>query len=134
MSELVSHGRGGTGNIGKDEHQYVDGGIHREGNPSGVYSTGRGGHSNIASPKGGPVLTGNDDDVIPEASKVLTREEPYHGGRGGEGNAVKPGTEKRLSGGMIAKLKEKLYAILGKKKTAAAPATTTAPAATTAAA
>ena len=43
----VSHGRGGAGNIGPDDTQYVDGSIVREGpegsHGDGAFSTGRGG-------------------------------------------------------------------------------------------
>lgn len=43
----VSHGRGGAGNIVKDDTQYVDGEIVRAGvvgsHDDGPYSTGRGG-------------------------------------------------------------------------------------------
>lgn len=45
----VSHGRGGAGNIAKDDTQYVDGSIVRTGDVGshgdGAYSAGRGGTS-----------------------------------------------------------------------------------------
>lgn len=128
MSEApVSHGRGGTGNIGPDDTQYVDGGIHREGDPAtqGVpYSTGRGGASNIASPKA-EAKTGNDDDIIPEVTKVITTEGPYHGGRGGEGNVVEPNPKKKSHKGLADRIKERLVGFLHgnrKKRAGKAPA------------
>jgi len=126
----VSHGRGGTGNIGPDDTKYVDGGIHREGDPTahGVpYSTGRGGASNIiASPKSEAVNTGNDDDIVPDVTKIITKEGPYHGGRGGEGNVVEPTpTKKKAHKGLADRIKEKLAALLKKNKTAKSPAATT---------
>jgi len=113
---IVSHGRGGTGNIGQDDTKYVDGGIHREGDPaaSGIpYSTGRGGASNIASPAAETVQSRLDDDIVPEVTKVITSEGPYHGGRGGEGNIV-PTTEppkKKPHKAIATWMKEKLVAI-----------------------
>lgn len=128
MTEVpVSHGRGGTGNIGPDDTQYVDGGIHREGDPAtqGVpYSTGRGGASNIASPKAEVAKTINDDDIIPEVTKVTTKEGPYHGGRGGEGNVVEPNPKKKSHKGLADRIKERLVGFLHsnrKKKAGKAP-------------
>ncbi|KAF8456363.1 hypothetical protein BGX38DRAFT_1164285 [Terfezia claveryi] len=127
MTEVpVSHGRGGTGNIGPDDTQYVDGGIHREGDPAtqGVpYSTGRGGASNIASPKAEVVKTGSDDDIIPEVTKVTTKEGPYHGGRGGEGNVVGPNPKKSHKG-LAERIKERVIGFLNsnrKKKAGKTP-------------
>jgi hypothetical protein len=49
MSAEVSHGRGGAGNIGHDDTQYVDGEVVRSGleggHGDGAYSSGRGGKS-----------------------------------------------------------------------------------------
>ncbi|KAF8424699.1 hypothetical protein EV426DRAFT_88714 [Tirmania nivea] len=131
MSEVpVSHGRGGTGNIGPDNTQYVDGGIHREGDPAtqGIpYSTGRGGASNIASPKAEVVKTGNDDDIIPEVTKVTTKEGPYHGGRGGEGNVVEPNPKKPHKG-LTERIKERFIGFLhGNRKNKAGKAPVEAP-------
>lgn len=133
MTEVpVSHGRGGSGNIGPDDTQYVDGGIHREGDPAtqGVpYSTGRGGASNIASPKAEAVKTSNDDDIVPEVTKVITKEGPYHGGRGGEGNVVEPNQKKKSHKGLADRIKERLVSFLSgnRKKKAAGKAPADAP-------
>jgi len=125
---VVSHGRGGTGNIGPDDTKYVDGGIHRESDPASAglpYSTGRGGASNIASPKSEPVKTGSDGDIVPEAAKVLSRDGPYHGGRGGEGNVVEPEQPKKKGKGLADRIKEKLASLLKRKKTAKGTTATT---------
>ncbi|KAF8544302.1 hypothetical protein BDD12DRAFT_873208 [Trichophaea hybrida] len=111
---IVSHGRGGQGNIGPDETKYIDGEIHREGDPTstgGAYSAGRGGAGNIGSPKVAPKKTGNDDDIIPDAALVQA-DDTYHAGRGGEGNAVVGGKKvekKKDHGGLADKLKSKIF-------------------------
>ncbi|OJD29829.1 uncharacterized protein BKCO1_7100041 [Diplodia corticola] len=57
---IVSTGRGGAGNIGRDPTVYTDGEIVREGiqgepeRPGKDYSTGRGGAGNIGSPRLSP--------------------------------------------------------------------------------
>ncbi|KAL1643291.1 hypothetical protein SLS58_004962 [Diplodia intermedia] len=64
---IVSTGRGGAGNIGRDPTVYTDGEIVREGiqgepeRPGKDYSTGRGGAGNIGSPRLAPQIgsTGN---------------------------------------------------------------------------
>ncbi|TGZ81886.1 hypothetical protein EX30DRAFT_236653 [Ascodesmis nigricans] len=152
MSETtpaVSHGRGGAGNIAPDDTQYVDGGIHREGDPAatgGAYSAGRGGAGNIGSPAQKPLTTGNDDDIIPENAKVQHHDDQvYHTGRGGEGNVELPkkegeeATKPAKTGGLKAKIKALLAKLKSKKEkkdkteTApeAAPETVDAPAETT---
>ncbi|KAI5786377.1 hypothetical protein DFH27DRAFT_256065 [Peziza echinospora] len=131
----VSHGRGGTGNIGPDDGEYVDGGIHRAGDPAAsgaAYSTGRGGASNIASPKASPAVgAAADDDIIPDVAKVITNDDqPHHAGRGGQGNVVAPG--KKPHKGLADRIKDKLFQILkGKRSAKAAAADTTTPAAAT---
>jgi len=91
---IISHGRGGAGNITPDETPYADGGIVREGplgdQGDGSYSAGRGGAGNISSPSIRPTKgkTPGDADVVPEtATKVLGEGyDNFHVGRGGEGN------------------------------------------------
>lgn len=115
----VSHGRGGQGNIGPDETQYVDGEIRREGDPTaagGAYSAGRGGAGNIGSPKADPVNTGNDNDVVPEQAQVPA-EDQYHEGRGGQGNIkTTTATDEAKKNGIIHKVKRKLRSLLKKKQ------------------
>jgi len=117
MSSGISHGRGGTGNIGPDETEYVDGEIVRTGDPTtagGAYSAGRGGAGNIGAPQQEPVRPSMDEDVVPSAARVQGHEgEPYHSGRGGEGNAhLAEGGEKKNEG-LAERLKRK---ILGWRK------------------
>ncbi|KAA8902108.1 hypothetical protein FN846DRAFT_93647 [Sphaerosporella brunnea] len=118
-AHAVSHGRGGQGNIGPDPTEYVDGEIHREGDPatgSGNYSTGRGGAANIGSPKLGAAKT-TDDDIVPEVA-IVKADDTYHAGRGGEGNAVVAGGEKvekkRPHDGLAERLKKRLSVLVGK--------------------
>ncbi|KAF6230007.1 hypothetical protein HO133_004345 [Letharia lupina] len=91
---IVSHGRGGAGNIEHDEKAYTDGEIVREGalgdQGDGPYSSGRGGAGNMESPslkpRKGSAMPG-DDDVVPEtAMRPEPAYENFHTGRGGEGN------------------------------------------------
>ncbi|KAF2626962.1 hypothetical protein BU25DRAFT_431947 [Macroventuria anomochaeta] len=93
---IHSTGRGGAGNIGRDDTVYADGAITREG-PQGEstaneFSTGRGGAGNIGkSPRLGPQVVDSSrrsTDVVPE---LATREpqEEFHTGRGGAGNVYK---------------------------------------------
>jgi len=120
---VYSHGRGGQGNIGPDNTEYVDGEIRREEDPTvsgGAYSTGRGGAANIGSPKVVPVkTTKHDDDIIPEAARV-NPEETYHAGRGGEGNVVVGGKrveeKKTTHNGLVDKIKKRLSAVMAKFK------------------
>ncbi|KAJ5210414.1 Protein of unknown function DUF3602 [Penicillium cf. griseofulvum] len=110
---MVSHGRGGQGNIGHDTTEYVDGEIVREGpygdQGDGAYSAGvstshptkpkpptptdaphstqRGGAGNIGSPMVRPVSRApHDADMIPELAVRDSVDETYHTGRGGQGN------------------------------------------------
>ncbi|KAL4951730.1 hypothetical protein BDW69DRAFT_186091 [Aspergillus filifer] len=88
---IVSHGRGGQGNIGPDSNEYVDGGIVREGpigdQGDGAYSAGRGGAGNIGSPHVKPVNKApHDAEFIPEISVKQSMDGDYHTGRGGQGN------------------------------------------------
>jgi len=52
-----------------------------------------------------------DEDVIPPVAEVRGHEnEPYHSGRGGEGNAHIPeGAEKAKPVGLAEKLKRKIF-------------------------
>ncbi|KAJ5233514.1 uncharacterized protein N7469_005280 [Penicillium citrinum] len=88
---MVSHGRGGQGNIGHDSTQYVDGEIVREGvygdQGDGAYSAGRGGVGNIGSPHVRPTSkVPHDAEMIPELAVRNSTDETYHTGRGGQGN------------------------------------------------
>ncbi|KAL4818138.1 hypothetical protein BDW67DRAFT_158637 [Aspergillus spinulosporus] len=87
---IVSHGRGGQGNIGPDSNEYVDGGIVREGpvgdQGDGAYSAGRGGAGNIGSPHVKPAKQPHDVEFIPEISVRQSMDGDYHTGRGGQGN------------------------------------------------
>ncbi|KAI9376313.1 hypothetical protein BJX61DRAFT_539010 [Aspergillus egyptiacus] len=124
---IVSHGRGGQGNIGPDSNEYIDAGIVREGpygdQGDGAYSAGRGGAGNIGSPHVKPTTaTPHDTDIIPEISVRPSTDGDYHTGRGGQGNVhldpehQKAKEEKKKSGlahdGLADKLK---YKILGRK-------------------
>ncbi|KAJ5111346.1 hypothetical protein N7532_001881 [Penicillium argentinense] len=88
---MVSHGRGGQGNIGHDSTQYVDGEIVREGiygdQGDGAYSAGRGGVGNIGSPRVRPTSKiPHDAEMVPELAIRGSSDENYHTGRGGQGN------------------------------------------------
>ncbi|KAL4775182.1 hypothetical protein BDW60DRAFT_204453 [Aspergillus nidulans var. acristatus] len=126
---IVSHGRGGQGNIGPDSNEYVDGGIVREGpvgdQGDGAYSAGRGGAGNIGSPHVKPAKQPHDVEFIPEISVRQSMDGDYHTGRGGQGNVhldpqhQKAKEEKKeekkaslVHEGLADKLKHK---ILGKK-------------------
>ncbi|KAJ5520504.1 hypothetical protein N7463_000957 [Penicillium fimorum] len=122
---MVSHGRGGQGNIGHDATQYVDGEIVREGpygdQGDGAYSAGRGGAGNIGSPMVRPVSRApHDADMIPELAVRDSVDETYHTGRGGQGNvhldaaSLKEKKEKKKVAheGLADKLK---YKLMGRK-------------------
>ncbi|KAI9851770.1 MAG: hypothetical protein M1838_002847 [Thelocarpon superellum] len=71
---LVSHGRGGAGNLSEDTASYTDGEI-------------RGGQGNIAAPGVKPAEPSPTEDVAPEEVLRPSSElENYHFGLGGEGN------------------------------------------------
>ncbi|KAL4897698.1 hypothetical protein BDV59DRAFT_48503 [Aspergillus ambiguus] len=122
---IVSHGRGGQGNIGADPTQYVDAGIVREGlygdQGDGAYSAGRGGAGNIGSPHVRPAAgPPHDAEVIPELAIRKSADGDYHTGRGGQGNVhldeahrkEKEEKKKRKSlahEGLAEKLKNKLF-------------------------
>jgi len=96
---IVSTGRGGQGNIGRDPHKYVDGSVHREGvvgqSAEGDYSAGRGGAGGIVhSPKVGPTGRRGSQDIIPDINAVPKAHENVHTGRGGSGNVIKDTTHK----------------------------------------
>ncbi|KAI5210704.1 hypothetical protein E4T39_00180 [Aureobasidium subglaciale] len=94
---IHSTGRGGAGNIGRDDTIYTDGNIIREGfvgeSSKPEYSSGRGGAGNIVdSPRVRPVgdKTPVSEDIIPEpAMRNSAGHENFHTGRGGEGNVYK---------------------------------------------
>ncbi|KAI5800702.1 hypothetical protein FPQ18DRAFT_316009 [Pyronema domesticum] len=124
---VVSHGRGGQGNIGPDSTAYVDGEIHRQADPtaSGAsYSSGRGGAGNISnngSGNGGgatATATGTDGDIIPSEAVVPAREEGevVHTGRGGEGNTITSEGEKVKKRPISERLKKRLSAMMAKFK------------------
>ncbi|KAJ6114591.1 hypothetical protein N7486_000369 [Penicillium sp. IBT 16267x] len=121
---IVSHGRGGQGNIGHDTTQYIDGEIVREGpygdQGDGAYSAGRGGAGNIGSPRVRPTSkVPHDAEMIPELAVRDSSDETFHTGRGGQGNvhldeAAKKEKERKhvAHEGLADRLKNKL---LGKK-------------------
>ncbi|KAJ5998631.1 hypothetical protein N7451_006441 [Penicillium sp. IBT 35674x] len=121
---IVSHGRGGQGNIGHDPTQYIDGEIVREGvygdQGDGAYSAGRGGAGNIGSPHVRPTSkVPHDAEMIPELAVRNSSDETFHVGRGGQGNvhlddAAKKEKERKhvAHEGLADRLKNKL---LGKK-------------------
>ncbi|PKY08026.1 hypothetical protein P168DRAFT_277662 [Aspergillus campestris IBT 28561] len=122
---IVSHGRGGQGNIGADPTPYVDAGIVREGvygdQGDGAYSAGRGGAGNIGSPNVRPTSTvPHDTQVVPELAVRKSIDGDYHVGRGGQGNVhldeqrrkekEEKKHQKTLSySGFADKLKQKLF-------------------------
>ena len=56
-----------------------------------------------------PVKSGNDDDIVPDSALVKT-DDTYHGGRGGQGNAVvagELGKKEKGHEGLADKLKSK---------------------------
>ncbi|KAJ5555605.1 hypothetical protein N7535_008039 [Penicillium sp. DV-2018c] len=130
---IVSHGRGGQGNIGPDSTPYVDAEIVREGvygdQGDGAYSAGsqktqlivtldiqRGGAGNIGSPNVRPSTNvPHDVEVIPEHALRPSNDETYHTGRGGQGNVhldkeakEKDAKKKIAHKGLADKLKDKL--------------------------
>ncbi|KAL1311651.1 hypothetical protein AAFC00_001761 [Neodothiora populina] len=89
---MHSTGRGGAGNIGKDDSTlYTDGGIIREGvegkSNKPEYSSGRGGMGNIVDNP--DVSSKPSEDVVPEPAMRPAHQENFHTGRGGEGNVHK---------------------------------------------
>lgn len=124
---IVSHGRGGQGNIGADPTTYVDGEIVRSGpvgdQGDGAYSAGRGGAGNIGSPHIRPATPGvvHDSVVVPDMALRNSLDGDYHTGRGGQGNVhldenhkthKQKQSESTTYEGLADKLKHK---ILGKK-------------------
>ncbi|OKL57621.1 hypothetical protein UA08_07309 [Talaromyces atroroseus] len=134
---IVSHGRGGQGNIGADSTKYVDGEIVRSGptgdQGDGAYSAGyvcmqRGGAGNIGSPHIRPSTPGtaHDSEVIPDIAIRNSVDGDYHTGvctpsqRGGQGNVhldeshKHEGKDKKTGTptGLADKLKQKM---LGRK-------------------
>jgi len=121
---VVSHGRGGQGNIGPDSTEYADGEIVRQGvegdQGDGAYSSGRGGAGNIGSPHLKPAAKGHDTDVVPDLAIRKSQDVEHHVGRGGQGNVDhvakdKPkeaGGKKEDRGSLVDRVKAR---ILGKK-------------------
>jgi len=88
---IVSHGRGGMGNINSDSTIYIDGEIVRQGpvgdQGDGAYSSGRGGAGNIGSPNLAPALgKAHDFEFVPDTAVRKSADGDYHTGRGGQGN------------------------------------------------
>jgi len=121
---VVSHGRGGQGNIAPDSTEYADGEIVRKGEQGnqgdGAYSAGRGGAGNIGSPHLKPAGKPHDTDVVPDLAIRKSTEGDHHVGRGGQGNVEhatkdqpKEGEKKKEErGGLVDRLKTKF---LGRK-------------------
>ncbi|ERS99832.1 uncharacterized protein SPSK_09951 [Sporothrix schenckii 1099-18] len=97
----VSHGRGGAGNIVKDDTKYVDGEIVRAGivgsHDDGPYSTGRGGAANIGDSDKRRSLERADRTLVPDAAVRPSADlSDYHTGRGGAANVhLGPESEKK---------------------------------------
>ncbi|EZF72635.1 hypothetical protein H105_05254 [Trichophyton soudanense CBS 452.61] len=127
-AQIVSHGRGGQGNIAADSTKYVDAEIVREGvegdQGDGAYSAGRGGVGNIGSPKIPPSRgQPHDADVIPPTAMRQPSATEYHVGRRGQGNvhseipkeAEKPRATEEQSGdkksneGFVDKVKQMVF-------------------------
>jgi len=105
-AELSSHGRGGAGNISRENIAYGDGEITRQGD-EGAYG-GRGGAGNM-SPQ---AKASSGGDIVPEMAIKQSDELPRHAGRGGAGN-VDPGKPTYTTPvGLADKLK---FKIMGKK-------------------
>ncbi|KAI9806855.1 MAG: hypothetical protein M1833_002512 [Piccolia ochrophora] len=109
---VVSHGRGGTGNIGGDSTKYVDGEIVREAPAGEGYSnasTGRGGVGNLA-PSELQETGRKSAEVIPEeALRPSTENQDYHVGRGGQGNVHVAENKNVAHEGLADKLKNKIF-------------------------
>ncbi|KAF2740438.1 hypothetical protein EJ04DRAFT_210837 [Polyplosphaeria fusca] len=114
---IASHGRGGAGNLGKDDPNSQP---HAEDltTPtlkSDHYSTGRGGSGNIA--KNDPLhpeLARASQDV--EAPQHREQSGPTHFGRGGAANVITPGTEQSQLKGDEAKHTGDNKGLVGKGK------------------
>ncbi|KAJ2903186.1 uncharacterized protein MKZ38_010318 [Zalerion maritima] len=115
---IVSHGRGGAGNINPDDTKYVDGEITRQGAPGshgdGAFSTGRGGAANIADAEAGNAVKRTDEEHVPESAVRPSTEQEYHTGRGGAGNAHHVGEKGAVPVGLADKLKSKIMSALKK--------------------
>ncbi|KKA25588.1 hypothetical protein T310_0393 [Rasamsonia emersonii CBS 393.64] len=94
---IVSHGRGGQGNIGADPTKYVYtysisdpkdlGDKNNKKRKNKTKTQERGGAGNIGSPNVRPSTPGkaHDTEVVPEIS-IRPSDGDYHTGRGGQGN------------------------------------------------
>ncbi|EJT76435.1 hypothetical protein GGTG_06354 [Gaeumannomyces tritici R3-111a-1] len=120
---IVSHGRGGAGNINPDDTQYVDGEVTRTGvegsHNDGAYSTGRGGAANIGDAGTKAAAAGRaDKESVPEAALRPSSEGDFHVGRGGAGNEhvaeKKAGLADDHPKGLADKLKDKLMGVFKK--------------------
>ncbi|KAL8376118.1 hypothetical protein RB595_007302 [Gaeumannomyces hyphopodioides] len=118
---IVSHGRGGAGNINPDDTQYVDGEVTRTGvegsHNDGAFSTGRGGAANIGD-AGTKAAARADKDSVPEAALRPSADGDFHVGRGGAGNEhvaeKKAGSADDHPKGLADKLKDKLLGVFKK--------------------
>ncbi|KLU93138.1 hypothetical protein MAPG_12076 [Magnaporthiopsis poae ATCC 64411] len=119
---IVSHGRGGAGNINPDDTQYTDGEVTRTGvegsHNDGAFSTGRGGAANIGDVGTKPAPTRADKENVPEAAMRPSIEGDFHVGRGGAGNEhvaeKKTGPADDHPKGLADKLKDKLLGVFKK--------------------
>ncbi|THW05080.1 hypothetical protein D6C84_00299 [Aureobasidium pullulans] len=126
---IHSTGRGGAGNIGRDDTIYTDGSIVREGfvgeSSKPEYSSGAG--NIVDSPRVKPVgdKTSASEDVIPEpAMRNSAGYDNFHTGRGGEGNVYKekygghsnPQDKEKEKQGEKETLGDKVKHLFGKKE------------------
>jgi len=115
MANLASHGRGGAGNISKD--QTPSGGAENLATPTikaNTYTTGRGGTGNMAkNDPNNPELARASQDV--NAPPVKEHDGPHHVGRGGAANWAKgDASQAQGTGDKLAHEKDKLKERLGK--------------------
>ncbi|RPA93982.1 hypothetical protein L873DRAFT_1488231 [Choiromyces venosus 120613-1] len=90
LTQVISHGRGGAGNIGTDEHPYDESpeDLRIPTLKTLVYTTGRGGTGNMAiNDLAHPELARAAQDVEEEPRRPGSSDS-FHGGRGGAGNIV----------------------------------------------
>ncbi|KAL9113414.1 MAG: hypothetical protein Q9227_002455 [Pyrenula ochraceoflavens] len=120
---MHSTGRGGQGNIGPGEGDYIDTGITREGlagdQGAGPYSSGRGGAGNIGgTPRSGSPAVGSqkrsDQEYANEADVRPSMKEDHHFGRGGAGNEIHTHEEGKQQEGFMDKVKQKVDGVLHK--------------------
>jgi len=89
-ARTVSHGRGGAGNLGKDDPNTEQPSLETPFIKSDKYTTGRGGSGNIAkNDPSHPEIARAAQDVA--AVKIKEDHGPVHIGRGGAANTAKQG-------------------------------------------